>query len=48
MPTVNQLTKLFQAIASNNQNRAQEIAVDIIASEEKKVIVMLQSYYKEH
>lgn len=36
VPTINQLTKLFQAIKSNDQNRAYDVANDIITSEEKK------------
>ena len=36
MPNINQLTKLFQAIASRDQNRAQDVANDIISGEEKK------------
>jgi AAA+ superfamily predicted ATPase len=36
MPNISQLTKLFHAIALNDQHRARDIANDIIAAEEKK------------
>jgi SpoVK/Ycf46/Vps4 family AAA+-type ATPase len=36
VPNINQLTKLFRAIASNDQGRARSIANDIIAAEETK------------